>query len=343
LERKGRREAIIILIIMLIIAAVIISWLTGLWSYGSGKKDLTEKQRLTIADYINSISVLIQHSNKISINFFNTLGKIKDTPRDALENNITGTVEESNVVLANCEEINPPDSFEVANGYLKLVFQTRSKAYESFKPALSSVMENKDTDATVTQIASSFLNMYMSDEIFKYFQDELKKTGEKLGISNLTIIDSSVLQGKNLIDSQNVISFISDIKTSTSLQERRGVAVISQSIIFNPAVINEQDEYLIIGKGSEINVTINIENQGNVVEKDVNVKMTYKVEGISKTDEKSYIITTINPSDQKSVTISGFKAYPGKKCEITIEAGPVPNEVLLTNNTIVYKFMMEEK
>jgi hypothetical protein len=183
----------------------------------------------------------------------------------------------------------------------------------------------------------------MSDEIFKYFQDELKKTGEKLGISNLTIIDSTVLQDKNLVNSQNVINFISDIKTSTSLQERRGVAVISQSIIFNPAVINEQDEYLIIGKGSEINVTINIENQGNVVENDVNVKMSYKVEGISKADEKSYTIATINPSEQKSVTISGFKAYPGKKCEIKIEAGPVPNEVLLTNNTIVYKFMMEAK
>jgi hypothetical protein len=42
------------------------------------------------------------------------------------------------------------------------------------------------------------------------------------------------------------------------------------------------------------------------------------------------------------VTLSGFEAYPGKKCELTITAGPVPDEVLLTNNTVTYRFMVEE-
>jgi len=62
LERKGKKESIIILIIMLIIAAVIVSWITGLWSCEAGRKNLTEEERLTISDYVNSISVLVQHS-----------------------------------------------------------------------------------------------------------------------------------------------------------------------------------------------------------------------------------------------------------------------------------------
>jgi hypothetical protein len=89
-------------------------------------------------------------------------------------------------------------------------------------------------------------------------------------------------------------------------------------------------------------VTINIENQGNIAENDVLVKMSYSVEGVSKAEEKTYTIKTINPSEQKSVTISGFKAYPGKKCEVKIDAGPVPEEVLITNNTATFKFMMEK-
>jgi hypothetical protein len=341
LERKGRREAIIILIIMLIIAAVIASWLTGLWSCESGKKDLIEKQKLTIADYMNSISVLIQHSNKISINFFSTLDKTKDMPRNELETNLTGILEESKAILNNCEQINPPDSFDVSHGYLKLVFQTRNKAYESFEPAILNIKDDKDIDSATTQISMTFLDMYMSDEIFKYFQDELKSTGEKLQINNLTIIDSITLKDKNLINSQNIMNLVSDIKTSSNTQERRGVAVVTQSIIFNPSIINEQGEYLIIGKGSQVNVTINVENQGNAIENEVVVKMTYSVEGVSKPVEKSYTIQSINPSEQKPVSISGFKAYPGKKCEIKIEAVPVPGEALTTNNTAVFKIMME--
>ena len=46
---------------------------------------------------------------------------------------------------------------------------------------------------------------------------------------------------------------------------------ISDTKSFN--IINENDEYLIIKKGSKISISINIENQGNVTENDVPVKL----------------------------------------------------------------------
>lgn len=340
MERRSRKESVITLIVLLIIAAVIVSWLTGLWSCEIGRRDLTEEERLTIADYINSISVLVQRSNKTSLNFFVVLDGLKDISREELDIRLSEIIEESKVTLENCEGLIPPDFFEVSHGYLRLVLETRNQAYENFKPSLFNALQDLDIDISSSHIANSFLYMFMSDEIYKYFQEELKKAGEELGISNLTIIDSSVLQNKGLVERQNVINFISDIKTATHLQERRGVAVISQSIEFDPRVINEQGEYSILASGTEISVTILIENQGNVVESDVNVAMSYIPEGNPKV-EKSYSIVSINPSEQKAVTISGFPVYPGKKCQLIVEAGPVPGEVFLANNTATYKFMVE--
>ena len=326
---------------MIIIAAVITSWLTGLWSCESQRKDLTEKERLTIADYINSISVLVQHSNKISLNFFTTLNKIKDISKEELDTNLTQSIDESEVILENSREINPPEFFEVSHGYLELVFDIRNRAYEDFKPALFNVLQDIDFDKSSSQISNSFLFMYMSDEIYKYFQTALKASGENLGISSLTIIDSIILQDESLLNTANVSNLIADFKSVVELQVRRGVAVIGQSINFNPKIQNEADEYLIIKKGSKINVSINIENQGNVTENDVPVKLTYTVEGSSKSEEKTLSIDVINPSEQKTVTFTDITPYPGKKCEIKIEAGPVPDEILFTNNTAVYKFKME--
>lgn len=340
LEHRGRKETVITLIIMIIIAMVIVSWITGLWSCDAGRKDLTKEQRLTISDYINSVSVLVQQSNKVSYNFFNTINKVKDVSREELDKKLLDIIEESRVILQNSNELNPPEGFEVSHGYLELVFDTRNRSYENFRPALFNALDDLDIEISTTQLTNTFLYMFMSDELYIYFQDKLKESGENKGIGNLTIIDSIVLQDRSLTGTQNILSFISDIKTVAKLQERRGVAVISDSIKFDPEALNQNGEYWIIGTGKEINIAIQIENQGNVVENDVNVLITYKAED-NITDDKSFIIETIDPSEQVLVTLSGFTAYPGRKCEIEITAGPVPGEAFLGNNTLKIKFMME--
>ncbi len=327
---------------MIIIAAVITSWLTGLWSCEAGRKDLTAEERLTIADYINSISVLVQHSNKLSINFFTTLNKVKDTSRKEIDEELSSIIEESKVILQNVQEMNPPEFFEVPHGYLRLVFDMRSRAYENFKPAFFNVLDDLDPENSITQISNSFQYMLMSDEVYKYFQEELKKAGEELGVNNLTIIDSLILEDESLTYPDTVGKMVSDVRSVTDLEVRRGVAVITQSINFSPPIKNEQDDYFIIKNGNGISISINIENQGNVTENDVPVKMTYTAEGVSKPMELDEVINIINPSEQKTVTFSGLESYPGKRCEIIIEAGPVENEVLFTNNTAIYKFLMEQ-
>ncbi len=325
---------------MFIIAMVIISWLSGLWSCETGRKELTEKERLTISDYINSISVLVQQSNKISYKFFNLLDKAKEMNREDLNTELLAIIEESEVVLDNSKELVPPEFFEIAHGYLELVFETRNRAYEDFRPALFNALQDLDLEISTTQITKTFLYMYMSDEIYLYFQDKLKESGEEFGISNLTVIDSIVLKEKNLTNTQSVTSFISEIKSVSELQERRGVAVIDDTIKFNPEVINEQGDYWILDSGSEISVSINIQNQGNVAENDVDVVMEYMTED-NIVDEKTYTIKTIEPSQDKTVTISGFTAYPGRKCELEITVGPVTDEVFLGNNSATFKFMMD--
>ncbi len=125
----------------------------------------------------------------------------------------------------------------------------------------------------------------MSDEVYKYFQDSLKNSGEKIGVGNLTIIDSMSLEDRSLLDINTVKAMISDLRSVTDLQVRRGVAVLNQSINFSPPIVNEQDDYFIIKSGAKVSVSIDIENQGNVVENDVPVKMTYSIEGVSGTVE----------------------------------------------------------
>jgi len=341
LERRGRKEIIITLIIMIIIAAVIISWLSGLWSCEAGRVELSDEERLTISNYVNSVSIYVQQSNRVSYKFFNVLEQAKNLSREDLESELLDIIEENKVILANCKELRPPEFFDVAHGYLELVFETRSKAYEDFRPALFNALEDLDLEISTAQITNTFLYMFMSDEIYLYFQDKLEESGELLGISELPIIDSKILQDKDLTDTQNVTAFISEIKAVSGLQERRGVAVINESIEFDPPQINVQGDYRIIAKGSEITIAIKIENQGNVIENDVDVIMKYMTQD-NISEEEKYVINSINPSEQKVVALSGFTAYPGRKCELEITAGPVPDEVLMTNNTATYKFMMEE-
>ncbi|MCJ7727894.1 MAG: hypothetical protein MUO96_04535 [Actinobacteria bacterium] len=340
MERRGRKESIITLTIMFIIAAVIVSWLSGLWSCETGRKELTDEERLNIRDYVESVAVLVQQSNNVSYKFFNTM--TKELSREDLDSELLEIIEESKVVLENSRELNPPEFFEVAHGYLELVFDTRNKAYEDFKPALSNALRNLDLDISTTKITNTFLYMFMSDEIYLYFQNKLGESGEILGIKNLTIIDSVILKDRNLTNTQNVMEFISEIKSEPKLPPRRGVEVIEDSIKFDPEVLNKNGDWLILANGPEISVAVTIENQGSVIENDVNVVMKYMTEDNIIIDEKNSIIDSISPAEKKIVKIPGFTAYPGRKCELEITAGPVPGEVRTDNNTVNYNFMMEE-
>ena len=134
-------------------------------------------------------------------------------------------IEESRVIYENSQEINPPLLFEVPHGYITLVFKVRNSSYESFKPSFFNVLSDLDFENSSRQVSESFILMYMSDEVYKYFQDELKKSGEKLGIGNLTIIDSVILEDRELLDSATVGKMIADFKSITNLQERRGVEI----------------------------------------------------------------------------------------------------------------------
>jgi len=340
LERRGKRETIITLIIMVIIAVVIVSWLSGLWSCETGRKELTDEERLTISDYVNSVSVLVQQSNRVSIKFFNTMDRARELSREDLDSELFDIIEESRVILENSKGLNPPEFFEVVQGYLELVFETRNKAYEDFRPALFNAIDDLDVDISTAQITNTFLYMFMSDEIYTYFQDRLKESGEKMGINNLTIIDSVILKDKNLTNAENVMGFISEIIAGPERQERRGVAVIEDSIEFNPQKINQQGDYMILASGSTITIAITIQNQGNVIENDVRVIMEYRTED-NVTEEKESIIESINSYEKKVVVIEGFVAHPGRRCEVEITAVPVPGEAVPTNNTATYRFMME--
>ncbi len=341
MERRGRKEIIITLIIMIIIAAVIISWISGLWSCEAGRVELSDEERLTISNYVNSVSIYVQQSNRVSYRFFNVLEQAKNLSREDLESELLDIIEENKVILANCKELRPPEFFDVAHGYLELVFETRSKAYEDFRPALFSAIEELD-DISTYQITNTFLYMYMSDEIYLYFQDKLQESGELLGISDLTIgIDSEVLQDKDLTNTQNVVDLISGIKAEAEISEIRGVAVIEDSIEFDPPQINVQGDYRRIAKGSEITIAIKIENQGNVMENNVDVVMEYSTQD-NIYDEVKYVISSIGPFEGRVIALPAITAYPGRKCELKITAGPVQDEKFMGNNTATYKFIMEE-
>ena len=70
---------------MIIIAAVIISWLSGLWSCEAGRVELSDEERLTISNYVNSVSIYVQQSNRVSYKFFNVLEQAKNLSREDLE------------------------------------------------------------------------------------------------------------------------------------------------------------------------------------------------------------------------------------------------------------------
>ncbi|MCK4777772.1 MAG: hypothetical protein KAS39_05285, partial [Actinomycetia bacterium] len=96
-------------------------------------------------------------------------------------------------------------------------------------------------------------------------------------------------------------------------------------------------------KADILMVTIEIVNQGNVEERNIDIKAILKPATSSKSQKYLQKIISLKPGDRKAVTFNNLlpDSDRGVINLLTLTAGPVPKEQNLYNNTLEYKFKME--
>ncbi|HLA81406.1 MAG TPA: CARDB domain-containing protein, partial [Thermoleophilia bacterium] len=219
--------------------------------------------------------------------------------------------------------------------FLILVMTFRHKGLVDLKPSLMNALEVQDTEVSAEQITRAL--SYLTNSDFLYREVFIPRATEILKARNLTgvnIPSTEFLADADLASKSRVQEILADLKSTGNLQAVHGVALAK--------VIASPDDKEIVA-GSTYNLTssdrlaflVTVENQGNMSEKDVPVKVTLISPDSATPQEKSLSIKELKPKEEITVTVEGLNPTTyGEVATLKVEVGPVVDEKFRDNNSI---------
>jgi len=336
-RRVRKRSSILNLVIVIAIIALLSIYLMGSFDC----KNLFKRRESQIESYIKKASELINLSNQISKNFITTREKIQSLDRVEMITELQKYADSSREIANKCSDLKVPEEIERAHGILQFVFDMRAAALDDYKPALLNALEDIDVEIASIQLSKALEDLHLSDRAYEYFKKVVGIVLKEKKLDQLEIPESYFLQKKEIYTLDKILDYIHSAKGVPTLQPIHGIAVLPETVEFDPKKKETQGEYIVLLYSEEISVTISIENQGNQVEKDIPIKATLKSEIEPEPVMVETTIPEIKPDEVLSVTITGIKSFPGSKCLLKILVGPVTFEQFLGNNEVEFKIMVE--
>lgn len=327
---------------VVIVALVIVFLLLCLVGRGTFSRIGCSNRASALKSYIDETKRLADRTNAMGRDFNDLRVNIKTTSRKDLEKGLDKLIKESKTLTEDSRKVSPPDDMEKAHLYLILAFELRAAALERFKPAIFNALTDKDLEVAANQVSLALKDFTLSDHAFGLFHEEAQKVLDQNKVSYVSAPSSTFLPAGTEYEIENVLEFLKELQGVSSLSELHGLGVAE--ITVKPAPKSELQGVSTLPYADSVSATITVENQGNQVEINIPVKVTLKSETQPKAQEVTKSLGSVNPGQKKAITITGLKATPGDIMNLlTVSVGPVPNEKFLENNTLEFKFIMENK
>jgi len=336
-RRVRRRSSVLNIVVVLVLIVLLSIYLLGSLDF----RKLFTRRESPIETYSKNTVELITKSNQISKKFMDTRDEIQILDRVEMIAELQKYAEDSRDIANQCSNLKVPEETERAHGILQFLFDMRAAALEDYKPALLNALEDIDVEIASIQMSKALEDLHLSDRAYEYFKEVIERVLREKKIDQVEIPESVFLQQKEIYTLDKVLDYIYSAKGIPTLLPIHGVAVLPETVEFDPQKKGEEGEYIVLLYSEEISVTISIENQGNQVENDLPVKAILKSEIEPEPIEVETIIPKIEPGEILPVTLTGIKSYPGSKSLLRIMVGPVPYEKFLGNNEIEFKIIVE--
>lgn len=336
--RKKRASPLGPLLLLVIVAAIIYFAVKG------GGEDVS-----VYDSYALEINKLARASNEISKDFFLLQAEAFTITRGEFRARMDKNYSDSFEIFGKAASIEPPPSLEGAHAYAKLAFDLRADGMELYGPAMASVLEEDRSEAVSNKLSTALRYLILSDEAYLRFEEDAKGLLATKGATS-SLIGSEFVEDDDISDSSRVSAFIKgpqapeaevEVETGTGSESKvlRGVAVTG--LVVKPARIayDEATKVATLPDVSEVSVEVTVENQGDLTESDLTVRVTVEMADGTDVGAKSVKIASIAPGEKEVVSVKRIKVAKGGAINLLkATAVPVEGEKITTNNTRELKF-----
>lgn len=287
--------------------------------------------------YMGLVADILDRSDQLGADLEQLLTSPGETNRTQIQSQLEEFVTASQELVVEAQLLEAPKDLvkESVHQIFLLVMNFRYRGVADLEPSLMAALEVQDTEVAAEQISHSLYYLVNSDFIYQevFIPDATAILQEK-DLAGVTVPSSEYLSDPDLASTSKVLNILEELRSTGDLQAIHGVAV--GKVVAMPD--NKE-----ITAGGTFNLTstdtlvfaVTVENQGNMEEKNVPVVVTLKVGDSGEVQKQTVEISSIKPKKEITVNVEGLNptAY-GEVAQITVKAGPVPQERYHDNNTI---------
>ncbi len=332
-RRDERRKSSAPFVRLLVLAAVVIVvvLLAGLlinsW--------LHKREVSSYSTYITHVSDILKRSDESGRNLSQLLLEPGDATRKDVTTKLDQHIATADKLTTEAKSLTVPNDLKEAQQWFVAVMQLRSSGLTDLKPALLQALEVEDTEVSSETISRAMLLLVLSDVMYdRFFMTRATEVLKERQIAGVNVGSTKFITDSTLSSKAKIKEILAILRSSETMQTVHGVAL--KEVRSQPAdKVIERDGTYNLQSTDQLKFVVTIENQGNVVEKDVTVQVSLTVPTSTQPQSVGVKIPELKAKEVKKVTITGINPTDyGEKALLKVVVGPVKEEKNTANNKL---------
>jgi hypothetical protein len=333
-RRRSRRSSSVPFLRLLaavgLAAAVVLIAILGIRGW------LDSRESAGYTAYMTEATRIIKESDKMGADLSQLLMEPGDSTRKDVQTKLDQYIERSTKLKVEAKDLTVPADLREAHQWYVATMQLRSRGLENLKPSLMNALEVRDEEVSSGQIARAMQLLLLSDVAYEeFFVSRASTVLKERNIEGLSVPGTDFVGDSALASQAKVKEILVTLKNSDSLRSVRGVALVKVVALPSEKVIEKDARYNLTAT-DQLSFAVTVENQGNEIETDVPVTLQLNSESGTQPQLQTVKIAELKPKEQKTVSITGLNPTEyGAEAVLEVEVGPVPDEKLLDNNSLL--------
>lgn len=322
-RRRSPAPAIIVAVIILLLGC----WLFNM-TCGSQKKVDTSN----LSEYVNRVNSLVEASNSLAQTWSSikaALPQLIATPEN-LNDQLKALEDQCKELQDQVRELEVPETVKQLHYALRMCFEQRYAAIKNYRPDLVNALSAADMQVYAQNISEDLQEFMRSDGSYHFYKRAMTDTLSENNISDIKLPDSVWLPNWQGATVEGVQSMLISLKGT----EVHGMALGNITLAPKGRMDEEGGETIHrLPYAQEISVTIDVQNQGSRVEKNVVVSVSLYSTVNPAPSKQEQTIPSVGPGETLQVVFPGLKPKTGGARNILeVKVAPVPLETFIENN-----------
>ena len=338
-RRPNRRRTRIQRIVILAAILFVVVFALALWA----RSCQHNRKVASYSTYFDSVATAIADSNDLGKQLNTVITNPTSLQRAQLVAKLNDLTSRQKEIAVRAARLQPPSTLDAEQAVIADGMKVRAEGFRLFQTTLLGALTNKKVGAGKLAATGGYFtgpDAYYMSQVYA----QARNTLSQQGVTGVEVPPSTYYLTSGMFDTTKITAMLTSIGGSAKLSGIHGVGL---------AGVTAQPGNIALTHGQTINVPatanlsfdVKVQNQGNVTEKNVPVTAQLKLPNGSVLTQAS-TISTIAASQYQTVSITGF-AIPAdalsKVSTLTVKAGPVQGERVLSNNSGQYKILLQLK